>query len=181
MPAHLRKISKMAAPSRTMSSDAVVAAIAASQKDGDEHRRQRRAIKLWNEEVHMLKLTVYELLIFAEDSREDRELLAMLPQVEQGALFAFVDICSTVKKHVRTLDRKRAQAYHKSFAALGSRLKAKKGRYACHFEYRVERGQLTPVFKDEYSGILLLKTANLLAPVAAHALINAVYLRFLSL
>ena len=166
MPAYLRKVAKMAAPTRTMSSDAVVAAIAASQKDGDEKRRQRRAVKLWNEEVHMLKLTLYELIIFAEDSREDRELLAMLPQVEQAGLYAFIDICSTVKKHVRTLDRTRAQAYHKGFGALGASLRAKKGRYVRHFEYRVEKGQLTPVSKDEYAGILLLTTANLLAPVA---------------
>lgn len=166
MPTNLRKVSKMVVPPKPMSSDAVVAAIAASQKGVGERRQKIRDVKLWNEEVHMLKLALYELLIFAEDSREDRELLMMLQRDEQAGLYGFIDICTAVRKHVRSLDRTRAQAYHKGFASLGARLWAKKGRYARHFEFRAERGRLKSSWKDEYTGILLLKTANLLAPVA---------------
>lgn len=162
MPQHLRKVRKMTVPGGKVSSDAVVAAIAASQMD-TERRQRARAITLWNEEFHTLKLMLYELLIFAEDGKEDRELLNMLQAGESAGLYAFLDICEIVKRHVRTLDRTRAQAYHKAFASLGARLRAKKGRYVKHFEYK---GNLRPASKDAYAGILLLKTANLLAPVA---------------
>ena len=60
----------------------------------------------------------------------------------------------------------RAQAYHKTFALLGARLRAKRGNYVRHFEFREHGGKLTPTSQSAYTGILLLKTANLLAPVA---------------
>lgn len=166
MPAHLQKVDKMAAPTGKATSDAVVAAIAASQKGTSERQQKTRDITLWNEEVHTFKLIVYEMIIFAEDKKEDRELLVMLKAGEQAGLYAFIDICETVKKHVRTLDRTRARAYHKGFASLGARLTAKKGRYMRHFEFRVAGNKLVPFWKDDYAGILLLKTTNLLAPQA---------------
>lgn len=165
VPTQLRKVRKMATPTGRMTSDAIVAAIAATQVGTGEQDKVRE-IKLWNEEVHMLKMTVYELIIFAEDPRTDRQLLTMLIAGESRKLYAFVEICETVKKHVRSLSKARALAYHKDFASLGGRLRATKGSYAKHYEYRTVGGKLTPVTVPDYPGIRLLTTANLLAPVA---------------
>lgn len=169
MPSYLQKVDKMAAPTGKSTSDAVVAAIAASQRGAGERQQKIREIKLWNEEVHAFKLIVYELIIFAEDAKEDRELLVMLKAGETAQLYAFIDICETVKKHVRSLDRARAQAYHKGFASLGAQLRAKKGRYMRHFEFRVMGNKLQPFWEDDYPGIRLLKTTNLLAPQAGRS------------
>jgi len=166
MPEYLRKVDKMAAPRGKATSLAVVAAIAASQRGLSERQQKAREITLWNEEVHTLKLILYELIVFAADTREDRELLTLLQRSEQAQLYAFIDICETIKKHIRTFDRSRAQAYHKALASLGARLRVRKGRYARHFEYRAHGGKLTPTWQDDYAGIRLLKAANLLAPTA---------------
>jgi len=171
IPEYLRKVDKKitmmtSTSTRRMTPDMVIAAIAASQRGRSEKYQKLQELKRWNTEVHMFKMAVYELLIFAEDSRSDTELIMLLQNGEARGLYAFIDICETVKKHVRTLDRKRAQAYHKSFTSLGARLKAKKGTYAKYYEYRTSGDKLIPVTQADYAGIRLLTTANLLAPVA---------------
>ena len=128
--------------------------------------KKLQAFTRWNTEVHMFKMAVYELLIFAASSKDDMELLMLLQAGEARGMYAFIDICEIVKKHVRTLDRKRAQAYQKGFALLGHRLKVKKGVYTKYYEYHQAGDKLTPVTQNDYAGIRLLQTANLLAPVA---------------
>jgi len=166
IPERLRKVSRMKAPTRVMSSDAIVAAIAATQVGTGGKGDQVHEIRLWNAEVHLLKMTIYGLIVFAEETRSDRELFAMLQAGESRRLHAFIDICETVKKHVRSLGKTRAIAYHKAFVSLGGRLRAAKGSYVKHYEYRTVKDKLTPVAVNDYPGIRLLTTANLLAPVA---------------
>ena len=171
IPEYLRKVDKKKAimtstSSQRMTPDMVVAAIAATQRGASEKYEKLQALKRWNEEVHMFKMAVYELLIFAEDGRADTELMMLLQAGEAQGMYAFLDICEIVKKHVRTLDRKRAVVYQKGFASLGARLRVKKGDYAKYYEYRQAGDKLVPVTQSDYPGIRLLQTANLLAPVA---------------
>jgi len=165
IPLRLRKISRMVAPMGKATPDALVAAIAATQANNTNHA-QLREIKLWNQELHMFKMTLYELIIFADDSRADRDLLMMLQASLVGKAHAFIDICETVKKHVRTLEKSRAETYHKSFVSFGGQLRAAKDDYVKQYEYKVQKDLLTPVTVSDYPGIRLLTTANLLASVA---------------
>ena len=72
IPAYLQKVEKKAAITSTndrrLTPDAVVAAIAATQRGASDKLKKLQALKLWNTEVHMFKMAVYELLIFAASS-----------------------------------------------------------------------------------------------------------------
>ena len=137
----------------------------------DRARREKigreRAIALHNEQVYELELSFLRLMLLADDTEEDKRVIAKLTAEENRGSYLYVGIIDTIVESAGTMSTARAKYFYDELKKLGERLRWERKEYI-----HLGRPLLNPAGnsdfarKTDYPGRLLLKAVNKLAAKA---------------
>ncbi|MBS3734670.1 MAG: hypothetical protein KGY99_07065 [Phycisphaerae bacterium] len=147
------------------------------------HIEQRRRQKLdtdWKIARHnaasaRLIRTIGKLMLYADETRYDRQFVDLLRQQQHHERQSFFALLEALKAEIPELPKERAQVYYDAIKPLAMELRYVRMQYKDYTEPYVNvtgPSTYTRGHRQEHPGIRLLETLNILAPKAGRPALN---------